>query len=77
MKTNVIECGDCIKKLANVASGSVDLVFADPPYNLQLGGNLSRPDHSAVAGVDDDWQKAMNMSKQSKGGEDARELLFL
>jgi len=36
---------------------SVDLVFADPPYNLQLEGELSRPDQSRVDGVDDDWDK--------------------
>jgi modification methylase len=36
---------------------SVDLVFADPPYNLQLEGGLSRPDQSRVDGVDDDWDK--------------------
>ena len=38
-------------------SDSVDLVFADPPYNLQLEGGLSRPDQSLVDGVDDDWDK--------------------
>ncbi|MET0183135.1 MAG: site-specific DNA-methyltransferase [Caulobacterales bacterium] len=37
--------------------GCADLVFADPPYNLQLGGDLSRPDQSKVDGVDDDWDK--------------------
>ena len=36
---------------------SVDLVFADPPYNLQLEGQLSRPDQSVVDAVDDDWDK--------------------
>ena len=35
----------------------VDLIFADPPYNLQLEGGLSRPDQSRVDGVDDDWDK--------------------
>ena len=38
-------------------TASVDLVFADPPYNLQLGGELHRPDNSRVDGVDDDWDK--------------------
>jgi modification methylase len=38
-------------------AGSVDLVFADPPYNLQLAGELHRPDNSRVDGVDDDWDK--------------------
>ncbi len=57
MKTNVIEYGDCIEKLAKLATGSVDLVFADPPYNLQLGGVLSRPDHTHVDAVDEDWDQ--------------------
>ena len=55
VKTNVIECGECIARLAKLDSGSVDLVFADPPYNLQLGGALSRPDHTHVDAVDKDW----------------------
>ncbi len=55
VKTNVIECGECIARLAKLDSGSVDLVFADPPYNLQLGGALSRPDHTRVDAVDNDW----------------------
>ena len=39
------------------AGASVDLVFADPPYNLQLGGDLSRPEGGLVDAVDDDWDK--------------------
>ena len=49
--------GDCITELKKIPSGSVDLVFADPPYNLQLEGALSRPDQSVVDAVDDDWDK--------------------
>ncbi|MFN8733034.1 MAG: DNA methyltransferase, partial [Hyphomonadaceae bacterium] len=41
----------------SLPEGSVDMIFADPPYNLQLGGDLTRPDNSKVAGVDDDWDK--------------------
>ena len=41
---------------------SVDLIFADPPYNLQLKGELFRPDNSAVDGVDDDWDKYENLA---------------
>ncbi|MEE2692997.1 MAG: site-specific DNA-methyltransferase [Pseudomonadota bacterium] len=52
----VIE-GDCIASLKSLPDASVDLVFADPPYNLQLGGDLKRPDNSRVAGVDDEWDK--------------------
>ena len=36
---------------------SVDLIFADPPYNLQLGGDLHRPDNTKVNAVDEDWDK--------------------
>jgi modification methylase len=49
--------GDCLAALAGLPRDSVDLVFADPPYNLQLGGDLQRPDQSMVDAVDDDWDK--------------------
>jgi modification methylase len=49
--------GDCIAELEKLPPQSVDLVFADPPYNLQLGGDLRRPDDSLVDAVDDDWDK--------------------
>jgi modification methylase len=49
--------GDCIAELARLPAQSVDLVFADPPYNLQLQGDLKRPDDSRVDAVDDDWDK--------------------
>ena len=55
--TDTILVGDCLAHLAALAPASIDLVFADPPYNLQLGGNLSRPDQSVVQGVDDHWDK--------------------
>jgi modification methylase len=49
--------GDCIAEMAKLPAGSIDLVFADPPYNLQLGGELLRPDNSKVDAVDDDWDQ--------------------
>jgi modification methylase len=52
----VIE-GDSIETLRALPSGLADLVFADPPYNLQLGGELTRPDNSRVDGVDDAWDR--------------------
>jgi modification methylase len=52
----VIE-GDCIEAMARLPEGSVDLVFADPPYNLQLEGELRRPDNSRVDAVDDTWDR--------------------
>jgi modification methylase len=54
---NTIIKGDCIKAMASLPAKSVDLVFADPPYNLQLGGDLTRPDNSKVDAVTDDWDK--------------------
>ena len=49
--------GDCVAAMAKMPGESVDLVFADPPYNLQLQGDLKRPDDSRVDAVDDDWDK--------------------
>ncbi|HEY3948511.1 site-specific DNA-methyltransferase [Phenylobacterium sp.] len=49
--------GDCLAELQKLPDRSVDLVFADPPYNLQLGGDLLRPDNSKVDAVDDDWDR--------------------
>ncbi|WP_372706734.1 site-specific DNA-methyltransferase [Brevundimonas sp.] len=49
--------GDCIAVLRSLPDACVDMVFADPPYNLQLGGDLLRPDNSLVNAVDDDWDK--------------------
>ncbi len=52
-----IVVGDCVAEMAKLPAASVDLVFADPPYNLQLHGDLKRPDDSRVDAVDDDWDK--------------------
>ncbi len=54
---DVIMQGDCIERMRELPAASVDLIFADPPYNLQLGGHLFRPDGSQVDAVDDDWDK--------------------
>jgi modification methylase len=54
--------GDCIAALRNLPSGTVDLVFADPPYNLQLGGELLRPNNTRVDGVDDGWDQFENFA---------------
>ncbi|MCX8252358.1 Modification methylase BabI [Beijerinckiaceae bacterium RH AL1] len=58
--------GDCIAALARLPAESVDLVFADPPYNLQLEGALSRPDQSLVDAVDDDWDKFSSFSEYDR-----------
>ncbi len=49
--------GDCVAALERLPAASVDLIFADPPYNLQLGGDLTRPDQSKVDAVDDAWDQ--------------------
>jgi modification methylase len=59
---NKIIVGDCIKELACLPPECADLVFADPPYNLQLESGLLRPDQSHVDGVDDDWDKFASLS---------------
>ncbi|MGN6818357.1 MAG: site-specific DNA-methyltransferase [Sphingomonas sp.] len=57
-----IVMGDCIETMRALPAKSVDLIFADPPYNLQLGGDLSRPDGSHVDAVTDDWDKFDSLS---------------
>ncbi|WP_422061325.1 site-specific DNA-methyltransferase [Sphingopyxis sp.] len=49
--------GDCVEMMRSLPAASVDMIFADPPYNLQLGGDLHRPDGSQVDAVDDEWDK--------------------
>ncbi|WP_102959886.1 site-specific DNA-methyltransferase [Mangrovicella endophytica] len=49
--------GDCIARMEALPEKSVDAIFADPPYNLQLGGDLHRPDQSKVDAVDDAWDQ--------------------
>ncbi len=49
--------GDCIEAMRSLPDACVDMIFADPPYNLQLGGDLSRPDGSHVDAVTDHWDQ--------------------
>jgi len=49
--------GDCIQVMQGLPAASVDLIFADPPYNLQLKADLHRPDNSKVDAVDDAWDR--------------------
>jgi modification methylase len=57
-----IVTGDCVAEMAKLPAESVDLVFADPPYNLQLQGDLKRPDDSRVDAVTDAWDKFASFS---------------
>ena len=54
---NQILGGECLEVMNSLPKNSVDLIFADPPYNLQLKGNLHRPDNSLVDAVDDSWDQ--------------------
>ena len=57
---NKIINGNCLEEIKKIPDKSFDLIFADPPYNMQLGDNLRRPDNSKVKSVDDDWDKFQN-----------------
>ena len=57
LPVDTILAGECIEVMNNLPAGSVDLIFADPPYNLQLKGALHRPDNSQVDAVDDAWDQ--------------------
>ena len=63
---NRVIVGDCLEELRKLPSESVDLVFADPPYNLQLERNLLRPNNTVVDGVDDDWDKFSSFEAYDK-----------
>ena len=52
--------GDSLRELKKIKDQSVDMVFSDPPYNLQLSKTLYRPDATKVSGVNDDWDKFNN-----------------
>lgn len=57
LKLDTILKGDCIEMMNSLPEKSVDVIFADPPYNMQLGGDLTRPDSTHVDAVTDDWDK--------------------
>ena len=58
--SNKIINGDCFDELKKIPDKSFDLVFADPPYNMQIGESLIRPDASKVKGVNDKWDQFKN-----------------
>jgi len=63
---NRVLLGDCLEELARLSDGSVDLVFADPPYNLQLERELLRPNNTVVDGVDDAWDKFSSFAEYDR-----------
>src|SRR5499426_2674825 len=64
--TNRVLVGDCLDELARLPSESVDLIFADPPYNLQLERQLMRPNNTRVDGVDEDWDKFASFAEYDR-----------
>ncbi|MDB5651583.1 MAG: methylase domain protein, partial [Hyphomicrobiales bacterium] len=58
--------GDCVEAIDRLPAESIDLIFADPPYNLQLENTLSRPDQSVVDAVDDDWDKFASFAEYDR-----------
>ena len=63
---NKIENGDSIEILKRIPDKSFDLVFADPPYNMQIGEKLTRPDYSKVDGVNDKWDQFSSFEHYDK-----------
>ena len=63
---NSVVHGDCIDKLAQIPDKSIDLIFADPPYNLQLNNRLNRSNRTRVDAVSDKWDKFDNFSEYDK-----------
>src|SRR3546814_1905548 len=59
---NIILRGDCIEQMKTLPDVSVDVVFSDPPYTLQLAVDLTRPNNSRVDGVDDEWVKFADLA---------------
>jgi modification methylase len=57
MPANQILIGDCIERMSELPAASIDMIFADPPYNLQLEGELHRPNNSKVDGVEEAWDR--------------------
>src|SRR5437763_1412772 len=55
--TDRVLSGDCIELMKAMPEASIDMIFADPPYNLQLEGELHRPNHSRVDGVEEAWDR--------------------
>jgi len=58
--------GDCVERMRALPEGCADLVFADPPYNLQLKGDLHRPDNSKVDAVNDNWDKFSSFAEYDR-----------
>src|SRR3954451_9310293 len=65
--------GDCIAEMARLPDKSVDMIFADPPYNLQLGVDLFRPEGGRVESCDDEWDKFESFTTYDNNHRDCLE----
>ncbi len=63
---NQLLLGDCVQMMRMLPPASVHCIFADPPYNLQLQGQLRRPDESVVDGVDEDWDRFTDFAEYDR-----------
>src|SRR3546814_11130814 len=70
VQKDVVRQGDCIALMEAMPEASVDMVFADPPYNLQLEGELLRPNNSRVDAVDDAWDQFDSRSEERRVGKE-------
>ena len=66
LKLDIVIQGDCIQAMRTLPEGCADLVFADPPYNLQLRNELRRPDNSKVDAVDDSWDQFSSFAEYDR-----------
>ena len=66
LNVNRILEGDCLDIMKTLPSSSVDLIFADPPYNLQLAGELLRPNNSKVDAVNNEWDQFESFAAYDK-----------
>ena len=66
LSLNTIHQGDCVSLLKKIPDNSIDLIFADPPYNLQLNGELTRPNQTKVDAVNDEWDKFESLAVYDK-----------
>ena len=66
LKLNHILEGDSIEMMRTIPNNSIDVIFADPPYNLQLAGNLLRPNNTKVDAVDEEWDQFESFAQYDK-----------
>ena len=63
---NTVINADCVETMRKIEDNSIDVIFADPPYNLQLGDQLKRPDNTEVKGVYEEWDSFESISEYDR-----------